>query len=181
MATPADDAWLDEDQWLQGGEGKRKKGGLNGGEIEEIMKGHKDFVGVYAIDQIHKLPLRKYMGWVMNLDPISKMGSHWVACLLDARKDMAVEYYDSLADDAPEEFMFRIKDIIDKLNLPVYLKMKINKVKRQADNTNSCGFHACKFLMDRFREVPFVECSGYNEVKKGEKSVKTFKKKFGYV
>ena len=145
------------------------------------MKGYSDFAGVCAIDQIHKLPVKKCMGWIMNLDPVSKMGSHWVACLLDARKEMAVEYYDSLADDVPEEFMYRIKDIIDKLKLPVYLKMKINKVKRQADNTNTCGFHACKFLMDRFRGVPFVECSGYNEVKKGEKSVKKLKEKFGYV
>ena len=146
-------------------------------QLEQILAKEKLFVGVYPIDKMSELPIKQVMGFILNLDESTKAGSHWVAVFLDAKKDMSVEY-DPLAKDPPKRFLKDIKPIIDKLKIPVYLKLKINKIKHQADTTSTCGWHSARFLYQRFRGVPFPECSGFNDVKRGEANVKEFKKKF---
>ena len=109
---------------------------------------------------------------------MNPQNSHWVAVFIDAKKDMSVEYYDPLAKGPPKRFLKDIKTIIDKLDVPVYLKLKINKIKHQSDTTSTCGWHSARFLYLRFRGRPFPECTGFTDVKKGEANVKEFKKKF---
>ena len=77
-----------------------------------------------------------------------------------------------------------IKDIINKINPEVYLKFKVNKIKQQAENSDSCGIHAMKFLIDRLNGIPFKFCTGFNDVINSERKAKKFKKKlqkFGYL
>jgi hypothetical protein len=171
----------------QYGQGSGSTGeGLYNDQIEEIMNKYKakGFKGVYAIDEINKIPISDKMGVVLNLDPSNKPGSHWVALYIDSKGDRSVEYYDSFGRDPPASLMKDLKQMIDKINPNVYLKFKINKIKQQSVSSDNCGFFAMQFLIDRFNGKPFKECSGYSEVAKGEKKAEKFKhklEKFGYI
>ena len=174
-----------EEQPKQEGTGK-EEGGLYDDQIDNVMENYKNkgFKGVYALDEIDKIPVSNKMGVVLNLDKSNEPGSHWVALYIDADDDQAVEYYDSYGEDPPESLMKDIKGLIDKINPSTYLKFKINKIKQQSENSDSCGIMAMQFLIDRFNGKPFVDCTGWSEVKKSEKKAEKFKKKlkaFGYI
>lgn len=120
----------------------------------------------------------------MNTDPSYKQGEHWVAIYVDTTEDKSLEYYDSFAEDPPDNFMNDIKQLIDAHKIPYYLKFKINRIKEQAENSMLCGFHAMKFLIDRFNGKPFKDCSGYSDVRKSEMKAGNMAKKyerFGYI
>jgi Ulp1 family protease len=95
----------------------------------------------------------------MNLDKRSKPGSHWIAIYIDPQS-ASVEYFDSFGRDPDKHVMKQLKDLVDSLNLKYLYKLKINKVKHQTDNSNLCGFHSMKFLINRFKGVPFSKASG---------------------
>lgn len=141
------------------------------------MKYHKNYVGCFPSNFNKYLPkkLPNPCGFVMNLDDDKKKGSHWVAVYID--KDSSIEYYDSFAKEPTKDFMKRLNKLISKLKPHTYLKMKINKIKDQS-NTSNCGFFACKFLIDRFNNKPFKECSGYDNSVKGEKDIKKLINKY---
>jgi hypothetical protein len=133
---------------------------------------------------VSKIPVSKKMGVIINLDKSSQPGSHWVALFIDADKDKAVEYYDSFAEEPPASLMKDIKGIIDKINPSTYLKFKINRIKQQRENSDSCGLMAMQFLIDRFNGKPFIDCTGYSDIANSERKAKKFKQKlhkFGYI
>jgi len=174
----------EEKKTEQRGEGGKKFGGLYNDQIEKIMDRYPRFEGVYAADEITDLPNKKKMGFVMNLDKSNKKGSHWVAVYIDTDKDRSVEYYDSYGDEPSKDFMKKIKEVIDRIDPDTYLKFKVNKIKQQSSNSNNCGIFAIKFLMDRFQGKKFVDCTGYSDVKNGEKMAEELKhkfEKFGYI
>jgi hypothetical protein len=76
---------------------------------------NKGFKGVYAIDEVDKIPVSDKMGFILNLDTSDKSGSHWVGVYIDANDDKSVEYYDSFGKDPPERLMKDLKSLIDKL------------------------------------------------------------------
>jgi len=166
-----------------GGSGGEHGRGLYDDEIESIMKKYENlgWKGVYSIDELDKIPVSDKMAFILNLDPSTKPGSHWVGVFIDTKKDKSLEYYDPLAKGPPKRFSEDIKRLIDKLDPDVYLKYKINKVKRQSDNTDTCGWHSMKWVMQRLNGVPWVDCSGWSEVAKSEKEIKKFKNSFGYI
>jgi len=166
----------------QGGSGHEKRG-LYDDEIQSIMRNYRNlgWKGVYSIDELDRIPVSDKMAFILNLDPSTKPGSHWVGVFIDTKKDKSLEYYDPLAKDPPKRFSEDIKGLIDKLDPDVYLKYKINKVKRQSDNTDTCGWHSMKWVMQRLNGVPWVDCSGWSEVTKSEKEIKKFKNSFGYI
>jgi hypothetical protein len=173
----------------QAGEGKIEdtidEKGLSNLEIDAIMKNHKDYLGTISSDQIPtlipKLNGRKRVGFIMNLDPHTKAGSHWVAVYIDARPEgsHSVEYYDSFARQPSSLFLTDIKKLIEAMKPDTYLKCKVNKIVKQTDNSTNCGYHAIHFLLDRFRNVPFHDCSGYNDAVKGERDIEAFKRRIG--
>lgn len=167
-----------------------KRDGLYSDQIAEMMKPYKKsgFLGVIASDEIQHLiePSMQFdrFGWVMNTDPSDKPGEHWVAVFVDLRNEREIDYYDSFAEDPPANFSTQIKELIDSHDPPYYLKYKINRIKQQAENSTLCGFHAMRFLIDRFHGKPFKECTGYSEVKKSEKQAGQMANKynkFGYI
>lgn len=184
-------AWLDKEKEKESqGKGKYLGRGLYSDEIDEIMKPleSKGYMGTIASDEIPTLVpnAKPRMSFIMNLDPSTKKGSHWVAVYIDARNhgDQSIEYYDSFADDPPKRFMEDIKLLIDKIEPETYLKFKVNKIVQQRADSDSCGWFAMRFLMDRYNGVPFKEATPYSEVLQGEKDIKKFKEKyekFGYI
>ena len=163
------------------GENSKSKGGLWDYEIESMMKGVPNFQGCIAADQVEKLPPNKYMSFIMNLSPTNKSGSHWVACHMDTNNEKEIDYYDSFGREPSKDFVKQIHTLVKKIKPNTYLKFKSNKVVDQRANSDTCGWHCIKFILDREHGVPFKETTGYSNVKKGEEEVKKLKEKFGFI
>ena len=158
------------------------KGGLYSDQIEKILERYHDFAGVYASNELNEIPTnKKRFAFIMNLDPNTKEGSHWVGIYIDANKDKSIEYYDSFAREPSKEFMKKIKILVDKISPDTYLKFKVNKIKRQSEKSNNCGLMAARFVMDRLEGYDFPFCTGYNDVKESEEDAKKMREEFGYI
>ena len=116
--------------------------------------------------------------WVMNTDPSTKPGQHWVAFLISL-DDQTVEYYDSFAEDIPKDSLVGLKDIVGRVSTPGLLKMKVNRIADQDANSINCGWFACRFIIDRFRGRPFKEVTKFDDSVKGEAAEEKFKKQYG--
>jgi hypothetical protein len=163
--------------------GIKKRGGLLSTEIEKIMRPHRKFIGVFASNELTKIPKnRKSFGFIMNTKPRHiTTGGHWVAVYIDVEKDMSIEYYDSFSDSPSKQFLKDIKNVIDRLKPSVYLKFKVNKIKEQNVKTQNCGWFAMRFLINRFKGIPFKDITGYSDTVRGEKNIKKLKSTFGYI
>jgi hypothetical protein len=176
-----DDDDSDDDQ--AGGNTGR---GLYDSEITEIMKDDPTFSGVIAANEIGSLPVKPKASFILNLDPRSKPGSHWVCCKIDSKFDKSIMYYDPFGDQPSPLFMKDIKTYIDKLKLPYMLKMKINNVKNQDINSDNCGFHCINFLQKIRKGETFKQATGFkdqdNSVEMEKEANALAKQKgFGYV
>lgn len=83
---------------------------------------------------------------VVNTDPSTESGEHWVALFIPSPK--CVEYFDSLGDWPPTS------DGIKKY-LKRYDQIKFNRKQLQSDRASSCGYHVIYFLCMRCKGVPF--------------------------
>jgi Ulp1 family protease len=107
------------------------------------------------------------------------MGRHWIAYFIDI-PNLEVNYYDSLTEndgEPPKESLKGLKKIIDKIHPEYYLLFKYNQIQDQSPSSKNCGYFALKFIMDRYRNVPFKVASGFDKhYYAGEKMIKRFKK-----
>ena len=164
------------------------EGGLLDTEIDDIMSDYKRFIGCYDINQIHKItPTENDKSFGMALFipwKNDKYEGHWTGIYIDPKHDRSVEYYDSYGHEPPEGLQHELKILIDKMNLPIYLKFKINHVVDQRANSDSCGYMVCKWLMDRFDGIPWKDATKFSNVMNSENDIKNFKyqfKKYGYI
>jgi hypothetical protein len=152
--------------------------GLSTDDINKFMKRYPEYVGTLPFDGLKRLvPTLKpgqVVATVMNTEKAGQSGQHWFALLVDPVKSKSVEYYDSYGQGIPETLLSDIKQVVDAVSPDTYLKLKENKIRRQG-NSNDCGFFAMKFLMDRFRGIPFPECTGYDDQVRGQKAISEFK------
>ena len=163
--------------------------GLWNDEIEQLMRKYvkKGFKGVYSIDELNKIifnPNDTKISFIMNTQPSYVKMGHWVSILITPD---TLEYYDPFGEDPPKIFL---KDLLPKLKMWMpnnLFQFKINRIKFQRNNSNNCGYHAMKFLIDRHKGIPFKDVTGFTKFDqslRGEKIIKEFKKKckqFGYV
>ena len=163
---------------IQEASGYYKNKGLNTKQINNIMRYNKKYIGCFPANFNKYLPERipNKCGFIMNTDDDKKAGSHWVAVYID--KNSEINYYDSFGREPTKDFMKRLNKLISKIKPNTYLKMKINKIKDQKSTTNNCGFFCCKFLIDRFNNKPFRECSGYDNSIKGESDIQKIINKY---
>lgn len=163
-----------------------KRIGLSTLDISDIMmKYWPIYRGTFAIDEFSRVPVKVSDGeaaMVINLSPARDKGTHWVALYIDF-PNAEINYYDSYAEEPSLYFLHELDKLIDRANPDTYLKFKYNRVKQQPESQDSdtCGFHAMKFLVDRIRGVHWKDASGWSEVHKAEKKIKSFKHKYGYV
>lgn len=171
----------------QEGLGKRSNAneGLSTDQINLLMRDYPDYLGCVARDQINMLNIErgKRFGYVMNLDPHNKPGSHWIAVYVDNRPggENVIEYYNSLADQPTERVLHDLRRLVAYLKPEGgMMKFKVNKIADQDDSSANCGFFAAKFLMDRFNGVPFAEATGYNQASDvGEAKIELWKMEHG--
>ena len=172
---------------------RRGRGLLYSDEIVKIMQPYEKsgFLGVIARDQIDELTKKlkqklkngslsysDRISWVMNLDPHTMEGSHWVAVFIDPAIDRSLEYYDSFGEPPPRNFDKDILQIISVLKPDTYLKYKINEQKQQSVSSKNCGWYVIKFLSDRYNGVTFKKATHYQPIKEQERNIMKFKKKF---
>lgn len=191
--TPKEEKTRDNDD-DQTAQGKSTDKGLSETQINKAMKTktNKGWMGTVASDEIltnilPKVRKNKPIAFVMNTDPRTKPGNHWVSIYISP-KDASVEFYDSFGREPSPKVKLALKKIMDKLNLKTMYKFKINRVKQQTDNSNTCGYHSMKFLLDRFKGKTFPQASGFDDriqdkSKKYEKEINNLKKQkaFGYI
>lgn len=103
-------------------------------------------------------PVTKY-GFVFNLDPHDKNGSHWVSMFL--RLDMinpVIGFFDSYGHPPPAQ----IKRLIERLRkqaldcFGIHLNYKCNTVQHQHKNTE-CGVYSLYFIFQCLRGISFEE------------------------
>lgn len=157
------------------GKGEHQNG-LYDDEIDRVMDMYPEFAGVISRDEIKKILPKvehgKKICWIMNLDPASKAGSHWVAVYIDPVGSKSVEFFDSFGREIPPDIQHDVKLVVDILKPNTFLKLKSNHVIHQDDSTNNCGYFAMKFLIDRLRGKSFAEASGYDDKMRDNKSEK---------
>lgn len=160
------------------GQGSTGRGSTNT-ELQQALEKYDWFKGIYMSD-FKNIPIsQEPFGFIMNLDKEVDDGSHWVAVWIDP--DESIEYYDSLADPPSRDFQKRIKRVVDKINPDVYLKFKYNKIKRQSDGSDLCGYHAMLFLLQRAKGLPWKFCSGYTDITDHQADKLRKKVSFGYI
>jgi hypothetical protein len=170
--------------------------GMYNDELQEIFEDKTNkFLPVIASDKMDTLlPLvnkdTKKFGWIQNTEPSGSMGRHWVAYFIDI-PNYEVNYYDSLVEndgEPPLESLKGLKKIIDKIHPEYYLLFKYNQIRDQNYSSKNCGYFALKFIMDRYRNIPFKTATSYDTLYNyesddetidnsgaGEKMIKKFK------
>lgn len=164
------------------GEGKYSnwRKGLYDTQIHKIMENKaKRFVPVIMSDEIPTLlpyvsPKTKEFGFIINSTSSKTSGQHWRAVFIDV-PNSEIDYYDSLVSQPTKEFLRDIKLLVDKINPNTYMKLKINMIKQQADDTENCGFFSCAFLINRFKNKPFKNASFADKSDIGEYEIEKFK------
>ena len=164
------------------GEGKYSnwRKGLYDTQIHKIMENKaKRFVPVIMSDEIPTLlpyvsPKTKEFGFIINSTSSKTSGQHWRAVFIDV-PNSEIDYYDSLVSQPTKEFLRDIKLLVDKINPNTYMKLKINMIKQQADDTENCGFFAMRFILDRFKNRSFKYASGGDKSDIGEYEIEKFK------
>jgi len=162
--------------------------GMTNIQIDELMEPYRrsGFMGVISADQIKMLAnqvqrRQRRVSFIMNLDPSDEPGSHWVAVYICKRPDWSLEYFDPLADEPSKQFSNDISSIVGEMDPDVYLKFKVNRIRVQEYDTTTCGMHSVRFLMERYNNVPWRECTGYDAL--GEKKTQRLADKlpkYGY-
>ena len=173
--------------------------GLYDDEIDRIMSRYhnKGYLGSIMRDEIKtllpKIKPQSRVSFIMNTDKSDKPGKHWVAVYIDGRSgpesSNSIEYYDSFANPIPHDVLADIKLIVQMIKPENLLKLKVNNVVHQSDDSSNCGFFACRFIIDRYRGQSFSSATGYddrikiNHINKNEKEIEHLKKlpPFNYI
>lgn len=155
---------------------------LSNFEIEDMMRKYNKngFKGVYALDMIDKIKLNKNdnkFSFIMNTLPsTSNIVGHWVAVNINGD---TIEYFDSFGENPDKSFLPKLAKILRKWKPGNIYQLKINNVKWQKDNSNRCGWHSMRFLIDRYNGKSFKEATKFKIIENaivGEKEVIKFQK-----
>jgi len=138
------------------------------------------FGGVFSADEVDDIDARYPIAAVINTEPRgSSKNGHWVALL---QTGDSVEYFDPLGDRPPPGIAAAIARRIKAQGLPWSVKLKVNNVQQQRDDTDSCGHHVIDFITRRFKGEPFPRATGYDvSDKKDDEVVERHAKRFGYI
>ncbi|MDR3550896.1 MAG: hypothetical protein P4L31_05745, partial [Candidatus Babeliales bacterium] len=109
-------------------------------DVDQIMKKYPHFAGCVPSDYVLSVPIKPKteFGIIINKDPSSQPGSHWVA--LYSNGHSTLEYYDSFANNPAPTLLKDLKVIAKRIGAEDYLQLKINKIIQQEDQTTNCGW-----------------------------------------
>ncbi len=150
------------------GAGRNNDDALFDDQIDKFMSKYPDYLGTIGRDGIKyilaKIPqlAEKRLSFIINTTEGN--GRHWDAVYIDGRPNgsHSVEFFDSFARPTSEAMKRDLKLVGEMLKPDAHLKFKDNKIIHQHDETSTCGYHAIRFLVDRYRGIPFDEATGFN-------------------
>lgn len=163
----------------------KQRGGLSNDEIDKMMSRYKEFKGCFHMNDLDKIkPSKSKFGFCI-LVPFDKSNDgHWVAVYVSP-KEHIIEYYDPFGEPPGNTVNKYLKKIVQKMNSDYLFQYKINRIKNQRVNSDTCGWHSCDFLIKRIvHDVHFKDATGYSNVLKSERHIDKLKqkvKKFGYL
>jgi hypothetical protein len=161
------------------------KDGISTKEIQSLMRkyDHKT-IPVIPSDMINTIsvgPLNKEIYFIMNLDPSSKPGSHWVAVAI-SNMDKSIMYYDSLCIHPTHTTLQALKRLAMKMDREHMFKFKFNTVRDQSKSSGKCGFFAIQFLHKIMNGKSFKQASMYDRnYTRGEHEIQKMMNRFGYI
>ena len=96
----------------------------------------KDFIGVFAVDELTLIPKRRTGLVIFNTDTSDSIGQHWIALCITKRK---ILYFDSLVSKFQESPDFN--------KYMTYTKKELvwNKIQIQPYLSDKCGIHCLVF------------------------------------
>lgn len=119
--------------------------GLDNHQLKWLMGQDSTFLGVFAADQLPTLEsVPRPSGLIVNSDPFSKPGTHWLAMYYGA--DGQDEFFDSYGK--PPTAYHSTWD--DHLNLGY----RFNRTSLQSDTTSVCGHYCVYYLKQKRKGVP---------------------------
>ena len=143
------------------GMGKAMLPALWSDQINNFFKNQPLFTGTYCIDEIKNIPNQIPQGFIINTSRTSdKTGEHWQACMIT---NDSVMFFDSYGDNPDEIIIKQIKDKIKQWQLPILMKLKINKIALQAPESETCGYFCIKWLDDMFKGKTFTEATEFKQ------------------
>ena len=111
---------------------------MDSNEINKFAKlfDIKDFIGVFAIDELPLIPKNRTGLVIFNTDTSQSLGQHWIALSIQKR---SILYFDSLSG----KFQF-------STNFTDYMKhskkgLAWNELQIQSDISDKCGIHCLVF------------------------------------
>ena len=115
---------------------------MNTKQINKLFCMNPTFKGVFACDQLRLLKFKAPFALIVNTDPSSKPGTHWVAIVCDKRRH--IEFFDSFGE------------LPTVRNIQQYIKRSsksscYSTTQLQSVRSISCGLFAIGFIKARFR------------------------------
>lgn len=142
------------------GMGKAMLPALWSDSINNFFKNQPLFSGTYCIDEIKNIPNQIPQGFIINTSKSTdKSGEHWQAMSI---LNDSVCFFDSYGDDPDPIILQQINRKIKDWQLPILMKLKINKIALQAPGTETCGYFCIKFLDDIFNGKSFAEATQFD-------------------
>lgn len=144
---------------------------MNTVQIMNVMNNNKImktyFKGVFSCDKLPKYKIKKTACYIINTDPSSKPGTHWVAIFFP--KKGYAEYFDSFG------FEPKIKSII-KFIMNNSSHYTYNKKQLQNIFSSVCGNYCCEYLLHRCKgKVKSLFLKKYNSKNTANNDVITMK------
>ena len=96
----------------------------------------KDFIGVFAVDELISIPKRRTGLVIFNTDTSDSTGQHWIALCITKRK---ILYFDSLVSKFQESPDF------NKYMSYTNKELVWNKIQIQSYLSDKCGIHCLVF------------------------------------
>ena len=96
----------------------------------------KDFIGVFAVDELISIPKRRTGLVIFNTDTSDSIGQHWIALCITKRK---ILYFDSLVSKFQESPDF------NKYMRYTNKELVWNKIQIQSYLSDKCGIHCLVF------------------------------------
>ena len=96
----------------------------------------KDFIGVFAVDELISIPKRRTGLVIFNTDTSDSIGQHWIALCITKRK---ILYFDSLVSKFQESPGF------NKYMSYTNKELVWNKIQIQSYLSDKCGIHCLVF------------------------------------
>ena len=110
-------------------------------DLQGVIKNDPNFLGVFALDRVPPKLKRGDVKMVINLDPATKPGSHWVAIW---RRGNIAYYYDGFGRSPPpaiQSWLTRNSDFW----------IFNDKCMQAPKDKTACGYLCISFLTNKFK------------------------------